>query len=300
MRTVVVAVVCSALVLGATERPCGAQAAEPPADTAAVTPERAAAARAFADGQRAYEARDFVHAGELFEEAYKHVQHHGSLWNAARSWQQAGQRARAANLVTRFLREAPAGAAQRAEATDLVHEMAPYLGRLEVHLSEGLDLVRVDGNEVVGGEVYVSPGDHEVAATGRGQARKVVTAAAGETVSVILDVPPAQQPPAPLALAPSPPLPLPPRKTALGPPVLIVGSALTVTALGFTVASGLDTLSKRDAFLEHRNQANYDRGASAQGRTNVLISVTVVLALATVVTWALLGEGRAPASAAAF
>jgi hypothetical protein len=59
----------------------------------------------------------------------------------------------------------------------------------------------------------------------------------------------------------------------------------------FTLGSGLDTLSARDAYVESPSEARYEDGVSRQARTNVLIGVTVGLAAVTAVLFVLADLG---------
>lgn len=100
------------------DKPPGAAAAPTQAD-------RDAAAREFARGEKAFKAGEFVLAASAFEEAYRLAPHHAPLWNAARAWHRAGQHARAANLYTKYLSEAPADAPDREGARTALAELQP-------------------------------------------------------------------------------------------------------------------------------------------------------------------------------
>ncbi|MCW5836048.1 MAG: hypothetical protein KIS78_26850, partial [Labilithrix sp.] len=117
---------------------------------------RQAAQAQFAEGQRAFAAGDFRRAAAAFEEAYRTKPHHSPLWNAARSWQKAGEGTRAANLYARYLEEAPAGARDRDQATAALADLASKLGRLVVQAGGAAD-VRVDSAPLEGDGVYVPP-----------------------------------------------------------------------------------------------------------------------------------------------
>src|SRR5262245_7274448 len=75
-----------------------------------------AAAAAFKEGQRAFRAGDDRRAAEQFELAYHDKPHHSPLWNAAQSWEKAGEYVRAGNLYARFLRDAPPDTPDRNQA----------------------------------------------------------------------------------------------------------------------------------------------------------------------------------------
>lgn len=236
------------------------------------------AARHFADGQKAFAAGDFAHAGDEFEAAYRDKPHHAPLWNAARSWQRAGEEIRAANVYARYLREAPPDAPDRDQATIALRALTTKLGRIEAHAA-GVDKLKLDGKLVEAPVVYVAPGEHLADADDKGTTvRKVVRVAAGEVVSITLA-------PAP-KVAPNPqegpPLPPAESRKPLPPIVPIIGGVLTVAAGGLAIWSGLDTRDKRDTFLDDKtSQDNLDAAFASQTRTNVLIGTGAGLAVIT-------------------
>lgn len=238
------------------------------------------AARHFADGQKAFASGDYPHAGDEFEAAYRDKPHHAPLWNAARSWQRAGDEIRAANLYARYLREAPPDAPDRDQATAALATLTARLGRVEPHAA-GVDKLRLDGKDVSAPVVYVAPGEHVAEADDHGAPlRKVVSVRAGEQVSVTLahDTKPAP------VLGPPPPAdahtPSASHKP-LSPVVVVIGGALTAVAGGFTIASGLDTIAKRDSFPNEPTQSRLDDAFASQARTNVLIGTTIGLGVIT-------------------
>src|SRR5579883_1186046 len=106
----------------AAERCAGAQTA-----ATATAEDRRQAARDFAEGDRAFKDGDFRHAAESYERAYQRVPHYSALWNAARSWDHAGEPSRAANLYARYLREAPPRARDRNSAQRLLRALSNRL-----------------------------------------------------------------------------------------------------------------------------------------------------------------------------
>ncbi len=239
--------------------------------------DKKAAAKEFAEGQKAFKAGDFRHAAESFEAAYGHAPHHSALWNAARAWHKADEKTRAANLYARYLEEAPANTKDRNSATEALRDLSKQLGRFEIHASE-LEDVRVDDQPLEAGRntVYVTPGAHLVTAKKGGKVvQKTETAQAGAETSVVLVAPP------PEPEAPPPPPPPPPERGGLSPLVVVVGGALTVVGVGATIASGADVLSQRKTFDADPSQENLDIGRSKQARTNVLLGVTVGVAALT-------------------
>ncbi len=240
------------------------------------------AARHFADGQKAFTAGDYAHAADEFEAAYRDKPHHAPLWNAARSWQRAGEDIRAANLYARYLREAPPDAPDRDQATVALRALTAKVGRIEPHVA-GVDKLKLDGKLVDAPVIYVAPGEHVAEADDNGESvRKVVRVAAGEVVSVTLAPPlkvaPPIGPPKGDVVAP------PESRRPLPPIVPIAGLVLTAAAGGFAIWSGLDTTTKRDTFLDDKSsQANLDAAFASQTRTNVLIGTTAGLAVITAV-----------------
>jgi hypothetical protein len=244
-----------------------------------------AAAREFREGERAYAAGDFRHAAESFENAYAQKPHHAPLWNAARSWDRAGNPVRAANLLEKYLREAPPSARDRDQATQSLADLNKRLARLELRAPELQDL-KVDGTPAGETLVYVTPGDHVVTAESKvppgssNIVRKTITVRAGELVSVTLTPPGESAKPTQSALVAAKshgrPTPLP-----LG--VFIGAGALTLISSGLMIASGLDTISRKEEFLATPTQERLDAAFTSQTRTNVLIVSSAVLGAATVV-----------------
>lgn len=234
------------------------------------------AARFFAEGQKAFSAGDYPRAAEQFELAYKERPHHAPLWNAARSWQRAGDDIRAANLYARYLREAPADAPDRDNATTSLKELTAKLGRIEPHAS-GVQHLRLDGKAVEAPVIYVAPGEHVAEGNDSdGAVRKVVKVSAGQIVAISVTREPKIEPPR------APPGRVEERR-GLSPWVTVVGGVLTAAAGGVTIAFGSNTVTKKHAFLEERSQANLDSAQDAQTRTNIALATTGGLALVTTV-----------------
>lgn len=243
--------------------------------------ERKNAQRAFAEGQRAFKNRDFKHAAESFEVAYKSAPHPDALWNAARSWSRAGERTRAANLYAQYLEEAPPKARDRDSANDSLRELASQLARLEVHASDVTD-IKLDGAPLTRTTIYVTPGTHVLEGVHAGRSfTKSQDVTAGTIVSVALIPPEEPRPTAPLTSgegrAPFAGAPAPKPKEGshgMSPAVFIVGTVLTVGAGGALVWSGLDTANARKLYDANPTPQGLDGGKFKQLRTNVLIGVT--------------------------
>ncbi|HEX4515635.1 MAG TPA: hypothetical protein VH054_18940, partial [Polyangiaceae bacterium] len=238
------------------------------------------AAKLFAEGQKAYREGDYRHAAEAFEGAYKRAPRLPPLYNAARAWQKGGEMVRAANLYAVYLRKAPPSAPDRNNATSALRDLEGRVAKLEVHASDLTDL-KVDGAAFDVGDqsnasfiVYVTPGTHVIEGKhGDKTAEERPVATAGSSMSVVL-VPAKDAAPVTVVVEDKP-------RSGWSPIVVAVGGGVTAVAAGFLVWSGVDTLSQRSTFDAAPTQANLDTGKSDQLRTNVLLGVTLGLAVVT-------------------
>ncbi|MBL9022606.1 MAG: tetratricopeptide repeat protein [Myxococcales bacterium] len=245
----------------------------------------AVAAERFTTGEEAFEAGDFLRAAEAFEAAYAADPQPAALWNAARSFDRAGEHARAATLYQLYVREAPSDAPDRDEATRALVELGRRLGKIEI-VAPSSPRLAVDGRPVRGSTVFVNAGTHLVEAEfGAARARREVSVEEGSTKTVLLEEPPATPSPAP----PVPPVartaPEPERRSGVTPWLMAPFLGTTALAGALTIASGVDTLVARGQYLDipedERTQRQYDDGKLKQDRTNVMIGVTAGLALVT-------------------
>jgi tetratricopeptide (TPR) repeat protein len=250
--------------------------------------QRDAARRAFERGEVAFAAGDFALAANSFEEAYRHVPHYASLWNAARSWERAGEQTRAANGYAKYLRSSPADAPDRDSATAALAALAEKLGRIEVYAA-GVDTVRIDDEALDGTSIYVHPGMHVIEGqTGDTKIRRTEMVEAATVRSVALvEGPPtiAKGTPAADSMAPNPVPPKPKRLPSVSPisvysanrsygwlgPAAIVAGGVTVTVASLVLWSGVDTLSARRKFDAAPSEERLAAGLDKQWRTNVLI-----------------------------
>jgi hypothetical protein len=201
------------------------------------------------------------------------------MWNAARSWQKAGEPVRAANDYAHYLDIAPSKAMDRDSATSALNELTTKLGRVEVQKA-GASNVRFDGAASEAAVVYVAPGEHVAEAESTaGPVRKVFSVDAGGSVSVTLTPSPKPDPVRPIDdnVGPKPDVAHKPLK----PWVVYVGSGLTVAAAGVATWQGLDTISKKDAFQSAPTQSKLDDARGAELRTNLAIGGAVGFALIT-------------------
>lgn len=246
----------------------------------------AKAARKFRAGEYAYRRHDYVKAAEDFLAADKILPHPAAVFNAARSYEKAGQLSRAANLCARYLHDAPAHDGQRQRARALIAELTPKLGRIHVD-DNGANNVNIDGNAPELDVTFVDPGDHDVTGEfGGKQVERHVSVVAGSLERVVLEPPkpkPAPAAPAPVLKPPAPSSKKPKAEHPHGLPrvVFFGGAAATAVLGGLTIWSGLDTQSARSAYASHPTRAGLDAGIGKEHRTNILLAGTAVLGVAT-------------------
>jgi hypothetical protein len=257
-----------------------------PAHAQAPDDARREAAKAFAEGEKAFAQKDYPGAARRFEEAYRLAPHPSATWNEARALEHAGEKAHAANAYAKYLREAEPEAHDRAEATRELEGLGRRLVLVRLQAT-GFDVVLIDDQRVEGPSVYVDPGRHVV----EGRAGEQVVHAdargdAGAVVDVVLNAPPPAPAPAPtpapapaLTPAPVPPPPPVPPSSGWSPAVVWVGAGVTALATAATVWSGVDTLSFRSSTYDaNQTTANYDTGRDKMHRTNFLLGVSVLTA----------------------
>jgi hypothetical protein len=280
--------------LGATP----AYAQTPPDPTAKVR-----AQQRFQDGEKAYKEGDYRRAAEAFEAAYREVRHHVPLYNGARAWAKAGERARAATDYDRFLDIAPAQDPDRPTATSALKQLSAELGQFQL-ARDDVDEIKVDGVVADGARVFVVPGVHGIEGKkGAEVARKTERVGAGEVVHIRFDFTKADPAPAapipvyptpatPSAPAPQPapelatsPTPAPAARSGWSPAVVAVEGALTGALLVATIWSGLNAVAyKHGDFAANENEDTLGEGVFRERRTNVLLGTTIGLAVITGVT----------------
>jgi hypothetical protein len=246
------------------------------------TTEDKRAEQLFTEGQAAFEAGDFRRAASSFEAAYATKHHPAVLWNAARSWQRAGEELRAAIEFDRYLRVTGADAPNRDEATKSLAEILKHVARVQIR-TVGVKSATLDGEPVSETSVLVASGEHVV--TGEDSAgrpvRKVFTARGGETVSIVVATEPKSEPvTTPKA---EPKLESKESSRPLSPWVVVAGSVLATAGGVLTVLYGIQTVNKAHAFDADKTAARLDEGYASQMRTNVALGVTGgIVALTTI------------------
>lgn len=259
------------------------------------SPDREVARRIFEDGERAYEARDYIFAAKAFAEAYKISPHHASLWNCARSWEHAREPARAANAYAKYLRVAPSDAPDRDAAAAALSVLAESLGRIDIYAAE-MQTIRVDDELVDETSIYVNPGTHLIEGQSgqtilrrtenleRGAVRAValVPDKKDEAVPSQSIEPPKLEATAPIASVMEPPKLSIQRKTMnwYGPAAIAAGGVALVSS-SLLLWSGLDTLAAREQFDAAPSVDKLEAGKDKQFRTNLFVGATAGSLIAT-------------------
>jgi hypothetical protein len=237
------------------------------------------AAARFREAEALFQKHQYPEAALAFEEAYATAPHPSVLLNAINAWALASEPVRAANLATQLLADPASDEKSRDEARGRLVEARRKIGRLELR-GEGLTSLTVDGQPTTLGEIFVTPGDHLLAALAGGQPiQRKVTVVAGGSEQILLEASPA---PAPAASAPVASTAAP-EPTGLAPTWAWVGAGVTLVLVGVGTWSGLDTLAARRDFDASplRTQADKDAGLSKQRRTNLLFGAAAVTGLVT-------------------
>jgi tetratricopeptide (TPR) repeat protein len=270
-------------VLGSAEAAAAGRDTPPAAEPSATDKERAAAH--FRRGEAAFKAHDYERAAAAFLEAHRSQPHPAALFNAARSFEKAGQLARAANLCARYLERAPPRDKRRPDAGELIALLTPKLGRVSVEAPGGSGLT-LDDEPIELDPTWVDPGDHVAAARFDGRlVERKLSVVAGSLVRVVIEPPgdepatgePPEREPARHDHAPQP------SARPLAPAWFWGGVAVTGIVGGATLWSGLDTRSAREDYDRNPTREGLDDGEAKQARTNLLLAAAAVCAGATAV-----------------
>lgn len=232
------------------------------------------AARRFSAGTAAFERGEFVVAARAFDAADAIAPAAAAVFNAARAWQEAGDRPRAADRWARFLDAAPPDVTERATA---VRELARLRATLIAARIDGPNDALVTIAHVTRAPVpvvvHLPPGPNVGTWTSgaRDRGRFTVDGLPGEEVVVTLRLPaPAQG-----ALMPAPagdrPEPAASTGGGGGPDALAVAGTtfliLGVAAVGVGIGVGVDAVDARDAFVEGGSVDPDLRSRADDGRT---------------------------------
>jgi len=286
-------------------RPAGAQAGAEP------TPEQVRlAAEAFDLGRQSYKDGRYTEAAEQFERADDSAPSATALELAIRARDKAGDLDRAGTLASLALSLYPSDENIGKIAPDVISRAGADLYELSVTCGEPCEIT--DGTKVVHGRaatmrtLFLAAGTHNLRVSfGEGRTEsKSVEATAGASGSIEFAAPAAEKAEPTEAPAPEPPPEPPPpsedetKKGGLPPVLFWVGAGATVAAGGVTIWSGVDTVNnpgvdrvKAECKAGDENCSLYKEGRSKQTRTNILLGVTGVFAVATGVLAAIVDWG---------
>lgn len=269
------------------------------------------AAAEYDAGRRAFMEGSFDSAATHFENAWHDAPRAEALRNAIRARREAKQYARAATLAALAERMYGDDAPTMVVVHDTLQASSPKLHRVSLTCSVECG-VAADGRAVSLEDakrftLYLDPGTHGLVVTWSGDRSKEVSIEARAGGSEDLTLAPPEPKPAPVvtpvAATPAPPPP-PAAQKPFGPVIFFVGAGLTVAGIAATVVSGIDAENnpgtdavKRDCVGLGESCPTYQRGRSAQLRTNVLLGVTAGLAVVTGVVGVFFTQWSHPATA---
>ena len=245
-----------------------------------------AAAKAFSEGQAAQLDGDYERAAQSFELAYTIKPSKEALRSAVRARQQANQLSRAATLAELLLSTYGDDATSAALARDVIADAKPKLARIAI-ACEAPCSVAAGGRAVTVAParthaVFLMPGTQELEISYDGDrvVQRKIDVHAGEDRALGVPLPADTTPPV-KPEEPTPPETKHSTRRRLPPLVTFIGAGLTVAAGGFTLWSGLDTLSAHDDYVENPSDDKYDAGRRKQLRTNIGIGLTAGFAVTT-------------------
>ena len=235
----------------------------------------ARAAQHFREAREAYARGESAEAARLFEQAAREAPHAASLFNAALAWEEAGERARAADDYDLALDLGQLSAAQERDARLRLAALTKLLGTLILAEPRGATVqVAHLENAPLPLTVHLAPGDHRVVITAVGGERteRTVSLRAGEVQTLAIEPPLLELPPEvplrppPVAAVATPLAPLPTQKI-LAWVSLSTGAALSATAVGL----GVGALNSKTAYEQSgfTSVSEYNRASAFRTWTNV-------------------------------
>jgi hypothetical protein len=216
-----------------------------------------------------------------FEASYKLAPHGASIYNAAVSWEAAGEAARAADAYAEALRTTDLDPADRTAAGARGAALDKTLARISVTAPAGATHPRasLDGGDPrdVPATFHAQPGAHTVVVTSANQATRSVTVQAVAGAETPVDLTPV----APVAPLPPPPVTPASREggsstartlgwVSLGTGVAAVGVGIIVGAVGLSANSQFDAGHDHSASL-------HDEAVTMRTWANVLLFTGAVV-----------------------
>lgn len=250
--------------------------------------DRLAAGQTYDRATAAYLARDYARAAPLFETAYRLAPAAAPLVQAVRAHERAGNHLRAATLALRLAAFYPNDEAAQRQAESTLSTSAGNFLRIDVICSSACTL-ELDGQLQEHSSFFASPGEpHVVRATfEHGVRQQSVSGAAGTVETLSFEAPVADgtdASPEPIVASREPARDGPePSGGGVHPAAFAIGAALTLSAAGALVWSGIDALDGVPAYRAMPTLERLRDGQTRELRTNVLVGVTSALAVATLV-----------------
>jgi hypothetical protein len=284
-------------------------------DTRAPSAERIrSAADEFDQGRRAFMAGEYGQAAVHFENAYHDAPRAEVLRNAIRAHRSAKEPARAATLASQAAARYGDDAQTVALVNETLAELSPQLERVVLQCEPECG-VAADGRVVSLADAariafYLAPGRHDVVVSWSGDRTRhvAVDAVAGYSRELRVVAPPAIVGPVPAASSTDArgsgdlrASAAPRVRRPFGPALFIAGAVLTAAGAGLTIASGIDASNdpgadavRRDCVGLGEDCATYQRGRSAQARTNILLGATAGVGLVTAIVGVFFTRWSAP------
>jgi len=255
--------------------------------------QRQGAAEAYDRGTASLLARDYARAAEWFETANRLAPSAPALIQAIRAHQRSHDDLRAGSLAIR-LNDQFHDAASRRAAERVLREAQPRYLRVDVVCTDCT--IDLDGTLQEYPSFFLPPStEHRIVAHfSTGERDETITGRAGERRELRFEAPPPREEPAASAT--------PVIGTAatrgnasasrerrrrsgggLPPAVAIIGLGVTVVLGGITTWSGLDTMDGVPAYEANPTAEALEAGQAKEFRTNILITATAAVGVATIV-----------------
>lgn len=254
--------------------------------SAPVYADATAASRAFSEGQAAQLAGDYDRAAQSFELAFSIQPSKEALRSAVRARQLGGQQPRAATLAELLLAMYGDDDTSTKLAKEVIAEAKPKLARIAIKCAAPCTIA-IGGRAAslvpaTSHAIYLSPGSAAIQISFEtGDAKRDVAVKAGEESRLDIPKPESTTPP---PKPEEPPVTTPKPPSGVSPLVPVIGAGVTVVLAGVTTWSGVNTLNAHKAYVEDPTDEAYEAGRGKQLRTNILLGVTGVFALATAAT----------------
>ncbi len=217
----------------------------------------------FRRAEEAFADAHYLEAAQLFEAADAKAPHASVVYNAAVSWEQAGERARAADGYMLALGRGGLVEDQAQQAEQRLEALSSQLGFIQISKPVGgLISVAHKSQEPIPARFYLAPGSYRILLeTDSGETTQTpISVSAGDTLRVKLVVP--DPPPPPAVEVREPVRPPPPREPPPAPEswqrtLGWVGIGVGAVATGVAIYFGTEALAAKDEFESPSKTARY-------------------------------------------